>query len=78
LEHLLIESTNKERKIDFLKKVIPTFLSHSVFIENTMAAEEHRQAETDSKLLIKSSIAATKKKKATSNKNWKKFPAHLK
>ncbi|MEB3792778.1 hypothetical protein [Acinetobacter sp. IK40] len=73
LEHLLIESTNKERKIDFLKKVIPTFLSHSVFIENTMAAEEHRQAETDSKLLIKSSIAATKKKRATSNKKLEKI-----
>lgn len=73
VEHLLIESTNKERKIDFLRKVIPTFLSHSVFIENTMATEEHRQAETDSKILIKSSIAATKKKRATFNKKLEKI-----
>lgn len=68
LKYLFIDSTNKERKAEFLQKVIPTFLSHSIFIENTMAAEVHRQAETDSKFLIKSSIAATKKKKATSNK----------
>ncbi|KQW99759.1 hypothetical protein ASC84_19915 [Acinetobacter sp. Root1280] len=30
LNRLLIESTNKQRKSDFLQKIIPTFLSHSM------------------------------------------------
>lgn len=66
LNRLLIESTNKQRKSDFLQKIIPTFLSHSIFIENTMKTNGFKYHNSDAKLLIKSSIAVASRKNVPS------------
>ncbi|QQC84981.1 hypothetical protein I9054_001245 [Acinetobacter bereziniae] len=69
LDRLLIESTNKQRKSDFLQKIIPTFLSHSIFIENTMYTNRSNYHNSDAKLLIKSSIAVASRKNTPSTKS---------
>lgn len=73
LNRLLIESTNKQRKSDFLQKIIPTFLSHSIFIENTMKTNRSNYHNSDAKLLIKSSIAVASRKNAPTPKLMKKI-----
>jgi hypothetical protein len=67
-DHLFIESTNKARKSDFLQKIIPAFLSHSLFTE--AYHEIYRQ--TGSGLLIKSSTTVASRKNAPTQKLMKK------
>ncbi|KQW89547.1 hypothetical protein ASC84_10850 [Acinetobacter sp. Root1280] len=64
-DHLFIESTNKARKSDFLQKIIPAFLSHSLFGE----AYHETYKQTGSGLLIKSSIAVASRKNTPSTKS---------
>lgn len=68
-DHLFIESTNKARKSDFLQKIIPAFLSHSLFGE----AYHETYKQTGSGLLIKSSIAVASRKNAPTPKLMKKI-----
>lgn len=72
LDRLVIESTNKHRKSDFLQKIIPTFLSHSIFIENSVKRRRFEYQNPDAKLLIKSSIAVVGRKKVVPKKLNKK------
>ncbi|WP_419819732.1 hypothetical protein [Acinetobacter sp.] len=68
-DHLFIESTNKARKSDFLQKIIPAFLSHSLFGE----AYHETYKQTGSGLLIKSSITVASRKNAPTPKLMKKI-----
>ncbi|MEG0602975.1 MAG: hypothetical protein RR487_00515 [Acinetobacter sp.] len=63
-DHLFIESTNKARKDDFLHKIIPAFLSHSLFEEAFIEAYK----QIGSGLLIKSSTAVAARKNAPAPK----------
>lgn len=72
LNRLLIESTNKQRKSDFLQKIIPTFLSHSIFMKNSIKVHRDRQEKSDSKFLIKSSIVVAERKNASVQKSSNK------
>lgn len=63
-DHLFIESTNKARKYDFLHKIIPAFLSHSLFDEAFIEAYK----QIGSGLLIKSSTAVASRKNAPAPK----------
>lgn len=68
-DHLFIESTNKARKSDFLQKIIPAFLSHSLFGE----AYHETYKQTGSGVLIKSSITVASRKNAPTPKLMKKI-----
>ncbi|ENW97795.1 hypothetical protein [Acinetobacter sp. NIPH 298] len=56
---LLIDSTNSQRKSEVIQKIIPTFLSRSIFEEGFLESFK----ETNTGILMKSSIAVAKKKK---------------
>lgn len=72
LNRLLIESTNEQRKLDFLQKIIPTFLSHSIFMKNSIKAHRYRQEKSDSGFLIKSSSVVAERKNASVQKSSNK------